>query len=106
MLKIKRIIPKKNPVDFNAVREISLCIENDYPTYQKEQWLTKNYGKKWNKGKFDFTKAHKGVKNLIVTPFARKYQNEWGVKIGTKERDAIAKSRLRTIFRNVKSGEY
>lgn len=103
MLKVKRIIPKKNPIDFNVVREISLSIENDYPTYQKEQWLTKNYERKWNKGKFNFSKAQGGVKNLIVTPFARKYQNEWGVKVGAKERDAIAKSRFRSIFRDVKS---
>ena len=50
--------------------------------------------------------AKKGVKNLLVTPRARKYQNEWGVKVGNKERDAVSKARLRAIMRRIREGEF
>jgi hypothetical protein len=81
--------------------EVQLSIENDYPTYQKESSLFGNYQRKIKKGKFDFRKAEKGELNLIVTPFARKYQHEWGVKVGTPERKAIAKARVRYFWRDL-----
>jgi len=68
--------------------------------------LGKNYAKKYAKGKFNFSQAKQGVKNLLVTPRARAYQNEWGVKVGTKERDAVTKARLRAIMRRIREGEF
>jgi len=93
-------------IDYNVVKEIDMVIANEYEDYQKEELLTKNYAKKWKKGNFDFGLAHKGVKNIIVTPRARKYQGEWGIKIGDVERDAIAKARLREIMRRIKEGDF
>ena len=96
----------KSMIDFEAVKELNMIIENNYSDYKQEMWLGKNYAKKYKKGKFDFAKAQKGVKNLIVVPRARKYQNEWGVKIGSSERDAISKARLRAIMRAIREGQY
>lgn len=92
--------------DVEMIREINLVMDNEYSIYQNEDWLNKNYARKYKKGKFDFAKAQKGVNNLIVTPFARKYQNEWGVKVGSAERDAISKARLRQMLRRIRDGEY
>lgn len=100
MSKLKSQIKKM--IDYEQVKELNLVIENEYDDYKKEEWLADNYAKKWKKGKFDFAKAQKGVKNLIVTPRARKYQNEFGGKIGNVERDAIAKARLRAIMRQIR----
>ena len=79
--------------------ELQISMENDYPTYQRESYLFKNYVKKVHKGKFDFQKAERGELNLIVTPFARKYQREWKFKVGMPERKAVAKSRVRNFWR-------
>jgi|SRR6056297_413379 len=97
---------KKNNIDFELVKELNLVADNEKTLYDKEGWLAKNYSKKYKKGNFDFKKAQKGVKNLIVTPFARSYQNQWKMKVPQKERDAVAKARLRAILRRMKEGEY
>ena len=97
----------KSMIDFETVKELDLVIDNERSDYDQEMWLGKNYAKKYKKGKFDFAKAHKGVKNLIVVPRVRKYQNEFGgMKIGNPERDAIAKARLRVIMRRIREGEF
>ena len=95
----------KGILDYNMVKELNMVIENEYSDYQKEDWLAENYLKKWKKGKFNFEKAKQGVNNLIVTPRARKYQNEWKVKIGSEERDAVSKARLRRIMQVIKEKE-
>ena len=92
----------KKVIDFEAVKELDMVIENEYDDYQKEEVLSKNYLKKWKKGKFNFELAQKGVKNLIVVPRVRAYQKEWGVKFGSQERDAIAKARLRRIMNRLR----
>ena len=102
--KLKKKI--KSMLDFEAVKELNMVIDNERSDYDQEMWLGKNYAKKYKKGKFDFGKAQIGVKNLIVVPRVRKYQNEWGLKVGNKERDAIAKARLRVIMRRIKEGEF
>lgn len=96
----------KKMIDYEMVKDLNLTMENEYDVYKQEKYLGKNYARKWKKGKFDFGKAHKGVKNLIVTPYVRKYQNEYKLKVGNTERDAIAKARLRAIMRSVRDGEY
>ena len=96
---------RKNNFDYELAKELSIVIENEYDDYRKEQELTKNYMKKWKSGKFKFAKAQKGVKNLIVTPRVQKYQNQFGMKVGNAEREAIAKSRLRAIMREIKESE-
>lgn len=93
---------KAKNFDFETVKELNLVIENEYQDYQVEESLRKNYLKKYVKGKFDFKKAEKGVLNLVVTPRARKYQKEWGLKIARPEREAIAKARLRRIMRTIR----
>lgn len=97
---------KKKNFDFEMAKELNLVIENEYDDYKQEEWLTENYAKKWKKGKFDFAKAKMGVKNLIVTPRARKYQNEFGGKISNDVRDAVATARLRAIMRAIKEKGY
>ena len=94
---------KKN-FDFELQKELNLVMENEREIYDQEGWLTKNYGKKWKIVKFNFTKAQKGVNKLIVTPFARKYQKEWGIKVPADVRVAVAKARMREIMRRVKEG--
>ena len=96
---------KKNPFDYNQAIEMNLVMENEYGEYEKENWLGKNYAKKYAKGKFNFNQAKKGVNNLLVTPFARKYQNEWGVKVPNEVRSAVAKARMREIMRRIREGE-
>ena len=96
----------KGDIDYNAVIELNLTMENEQDIYNQEMALTKNYAKKWKKPSgFNFQKANKGVRNLIVDPYARKYQKEWGTKIGSKERDAITKARMREIMRRIREGE-
>ncbi len=97
---------KKNILDHEMVKEIDMVIDNEIGDYKQESALGKNYAKKYKKGNFNFAKAQLGVKNQIVVPRARKYQNEWGVKIGTKERDAVSKARLRAIMRRIREGEF
>jgi hypothetical protein len=97
---------KSKNFDFEAQKELNLTMENEGDIYAKEGMLAKNYARKWKKGQFDFAKAHKGVKNLIVTPFARDYQNKWGTKVPDDVRDAVAKSRVRAIMRRIKEGEF
>jgi len=107
--KIKKIGNKnrsRGDIDYNMAVELNLVVENEKDFYDKEMWLGKNYAKKWNKGKFNFTQAKQGVKNLLVTPRARKYQNEWGVKVGEKERDAVTTARMRAIMRRIREGEF
>jgi 5'(3')-deoxyribonucleotidase len=96
----------KKDFDFELVKELNLVADNEKSIYDKEGWLAKNYARKSKRGVFDFGKAQKGVKNLIVTPFARDYQKQWGAKVPAKERDAVAKARLRAILRRMKEGEY
>jgi hypothetical protein len=95
---------KKKGFDFNLVKDLGLIAENERTLYEKEGILAKNYSKKMKSGKFDFGLAQKGVKNLVVTPFARDYQKQWGVKVPKDERDALAKARLRAILRRMKEG--
>ena len=97
---------KNKNFDFNLATELNLTMENEKNVYDQEGFLGKNYAKKWKKNKFDFAKAQKGVNNLIVTPFARKYQNEWGVKVPNEVRSAVAKARMRAIMRRIREGEY
>ena len=104
--KIRNKNRSRGDIDYNMAIELNLVAENEKDFYDKEMWLGKNYAKKYNKGKFNFIQAEKGVKNLLVTPFARKYQNDWGVKVGTKERDAVTKARLRVIMRRIREGEF
>jgi len=82
----------------SSINELDIMIDNDYDTYkQRIVPLQKNYQKKWDKGRFDFAKAEKGIFNLIVTPTARKVSkearaNQWGTPIwGVRERKAVAK---------------
>jgi basic membrane lipoprotein Med (substrate-binding protein (PBP1-ABC) superfamily) len=91
---------KKKNFDFNLMKELNLVADNEYSLYQKEDFLSDNYLKKWKKGKFDFGMAEKGVKNLIVTPFVRDYQKKWlsGARVPSDVRDALAKARLRRIM--------
>jgi hypothetical protein len=95
---------KKKGFDFNLVKEMDMIADNEFSLYQKEDALQKNYAKKFQKGKFNFGLAQKGVKNLIVTPFARDYQKQWGVKVPKDERDALAKARLRAMLRRIREG--
>ena len=97
---------KKNNVDFEMIKELDMVIDNEHTDYVKEMWLGKNYAKKYKKGNFNFAKAQLGVKNQLVTPRARSYQNEWGIKVGSKERDAVSKARLRAIMRRIREGEF
>lgn len=99
---------KKRNFDFELVKELSLVAENERAIYDQEGGLAKNYARKMKRGKFDFGKAQKGVKNIIVTPFVRDYQKKWLLsgKIPQAERDAVAKSRLRAILRRMKEGEF
>ena len=87
------------------VKEMNIVMDNEYDFYKAEDWLGKNYGKKYKKGKFNFAQAEKGVNNLLVTPFARKYQNDWGVKVPNDVRDAVTKARMRAIMRRIREGE-
>ena len=106
---MKRKINKnrsKGDIDYIAVRELGLVMENEEDMYKLEGVLAKNYARKWKKGKFNFEKAQAGVKNLLVTPRVRKYQTKWGTKIGSAERDAISKGRLRAIMRRIKEGDF
>jgi len=97
---------RKKDFDFQLVKELNLVADNEKIIYDQEGWLAKNYARKMKKtGKFDFGKAQKGVKNLIVDPFARKYQKQWGVKVPKDERDALTKARLRIMLRRIKEGE-
>lgn len=93
-------------IDYELAKELSLTMENEGDIYKQEGFLAKNYSNKWKKGKFEFGKAHKGVSNIIVTPYARKYQNQYGMKIPSDVRNAVAKNRLRAIMRRVKEGEF
>ena len=108
MKKIKRLNKNrsKGNIDYNLATELNLVMENEQGEYEKEMWLGKNYAKKYKKGVFNFAQAKKGIKNQLVTPFARKYQNEWGVKVGEKERDAVTKARLRAIMMRIREGEF
>lgn len=85
----------RREIDSAMINELNLSIDNDYNTYQREMLLHKNYERKERRGKFNEALATKGFFNLIVTPYARKYQNEFGTRIGRAEREAVAKSRLR-----------
>ena len=96
---------KKSNFDYNQAVEMNLVMENEKSEYDKEMWLGKNYSKKFKKGKFNFAQAEKGVNNLLVTPFARKYQNDWGVKVPNDVRQAVAKARMRAIMRRIREGE-
>ena len=96
---------KKSNFDYNQAVEMNLVMENERGEYEKEMWLGKNYSKKFKKGKFNFAQAEKGVNNLLVTPFARKYQNDWGVKVPNDVRQAVAKARMRAIMRRIREGE-
>jgi hypothetical protein len=108
---MKKIIKRKNNKGYDkaAHSELSLFIDNDYPTYQKEQALVKNYKKKMIKGKFDMKKAEKGVFNLLVVPSARKYAKEYGGNsrmFDSKVRKGVAKSKTRQLFYGLTHGEY
>jgi len=115
-MNIKMVTRKKNKplnsnrskgnIDYNLAVELNLVMENEKSEYDKEMWLGKNYAKKYNKGKFNFAQAKQGVKNQLVTPFARKYQNDWGLKVGQKERDAVTKARLRAIMMRIRNGDF
>lgn len=96
---MKRTLSKPFSFDRQLKDEIQLSLENDYGTYKKEEYLFNNYKKKVKKNKFDFAKAEKGELNLIVTPFSRGYQKEWGIKVPIQERKAIAKSRVRNFWK-------
>jgi hypothetical protein len=98
---------KKKGFDFELVKELNLIADNEGLLYQKEGALAKNYARKLKRGKFDFKLAHKGVKNLVVNPFVRDYQRQYGGggKIPQAERDAVAKARLRAILRRIKEGD-
>jgi len=96
---------RKKNFDFELQKELNLTMENEREIYDQEGWLAKNYSKKLKKGKFDFAKAQKGVNNLIVTPRARKYQNEFGMKVPNDVRTAVAKARLRDMMRRIREGE-
>lgn len=102
----KKLVPRNNfgvskNFDKHAARELGLVMDNDYSTYQQENALYKNYKRKFDKGKFNYQKAETGVLNLLVTPQARKYQNEWRVKIGTAERKAVARGKTREMFKSL-----
>lgn len=96
----------RGDIDYNFVKELNLTIENEQDDYKVESYLAKNYAKKYNKGKFNFGMAEKGVKNLIVIPRSRKYQNQFGGKVPNDVRDAVAKARLRNIMRRIREGDY
>jgi hypothetical protein len=96
-----------NNVDRALINELRLVIDNDSETYNRRELpLMGNYHKKIERGKFNFDKAERGVFNLIVTPQARKYQNEWGVKVGISERKAIARGKTRDMFRSILDGNW
>ena len=96
---------RKSNIDYNMAVEMNMVMDNEHDFYKAEEWLGKNYSKKFKKGKFDFAKAEKGVNNMLVTPFARKYQNEWGVKVPNDVRQAVTKARMRAIMRRIREGE-
>lgn len=104
MSKVKKAIKKM--IDYEAVKEISMTMDNEGDVYAKEGLIAKNYARKLKRGKFDFSKAHKGALNLSVTPFVRSYENKFGMKVGRSERDAIAKNRLRTMLRRIRENEF
>jgi hypothetical protein len=97
---------KNKNFDFEMAKELSLTLENEGEVYTKEGFLAKNYARKLKSGKFNPQLAHKGVKNLIVIPRARTYQNQYGGKITDEVRNAVAKNRLRAIMRRIKGGEF
>ena len=96
----------RGDIDYNMAVELNLVMENEYGEYEKENWLGQNYARKWKKGNFNFKDAKKGVNNQLVTPFARKYQNEWGVKVDNNVRDAVSTARLRAIMRRIREGDF
>jgi len=96
---------KTKNFDYNQAVEMNLVMENEEGEYKKENWLAKNYSEKFKKGKFDFAKAEKGVNNLLVTPFARKYQKDWGMKVPNNVRQAVTRARLRAIMRRIREGD-
>jgi len=102
----RKIKKKKGIIDYNMAIEMNLVMENEHDEYKKESWLAENYAKKYKKGKFDFNKAQKGVNNQLVTPFARKYQNDWGVKVPNDVREAVSKARMRAIMNRIRDGDF
>ena len=96
----------KKQFDYNQAIELGITMDNEGEVYSKEGALAKNYAKKYKKGNFDFTKAQKGINNLVVTPFARKYGNDFGMKVPNDVRNAVAKNRLRNIMRRIRTGEF
>jgi len=102
----RKIKKKKGIIDYNMAIELNLIMENEHDEYKKESWLGKNHPKKYKKGNFNFAKAQKGVNNQLVTPFARKYQNDWEVKVPNDVREAVSKARMRNIMRRIKDGDF
>ena len=96
---------KKSNFDYNQAVEMNLVMENEADEYKKESWLVKNYSQKFKKKGFNFAKAEQGVNKMLVTPFARKYQKDWGMKVPTDVRQAVAKARMRAIMRRIREGE-
>ena len=80
--------------------EIDMVIDNDFDTYRRKEAIIANYKRKLKskKTRFDRAKAEQGVLNLLVVPQARKYQNEYGVKVGNAERRGVAKRQFRTMW--------
>ena len=96
---------KKSNFDYNQAIEMNLVMENEADEYKKESWLAKNYSQKFKKKGFNLAKAEQGVNKLLVTPFARKYQNDWGMKVPSDVRQAVTRARMRAIMRRIREGD-
>ena len=98
----KRVLSnRRGSSDYHMTNELNLMLDNDYDFYKREQYLKGNYKKKLNKGRFNFDLAQKGVRNLLVVPYSRKYQREYGVKVPKDVRESVSRSRTRNIFREL-----
>jgi hypothetical protein len=100
----------KNKGELMEMSELDMYIDNDYHIYQVKQQLAKNYKKKFNKKGFDFEKAEKGIRNLVVDKGARAYDKEFGNTgnsiFNKNVRDATAKAQIRKLMRGIKEGEF
>ena len=91
--------PNRN-YDRALADELDIVMDNDFDTYRRKEAIIANYKRKLKskKTRFDRAKAEQGVLNLLVVPQARKYQNEYGVKVGNAERRGVAKRQFRTMW--------
>lgn len=86
--------PTQENTDSEAVREVSLTMDNEEAVYRHEQEIYKNYDRKKKNGTYDEALAEQGFYNLSAVPFARKYEKEWHVHLTNEDRHKLAHERL------------